>query len=100
MIDIEELGDLCRTCPKQHAGCQDACPEVPLKNGTKWYRPFTVNHATELLTSLAPNVRVISGDTARHVEKYYAKKNQSNYANIIDLSRCTELTAVTTHSGL
>ena len=49
------------------------------------------------MKKLGDNVRVVGGDTARHVEKYY-RKNHNNDTNIVDLSECSKLSEVVINS--
>ena len=51
------------------------------------------------MKKLGDNVRVVGGDTARHVEKYY-KKHESKYTNVIDLSKCFDVSKVVFNSGI
>ena len=95
-IDIEDIADLCANCPsrKQHDSSKSA--KVGLTNSKTWHSPTTLEEAIELIDG-STNFRIVSGNTAKHVEKYY-KKKQEQLANIIDISRITEMKKISSSS--
>ena len=59
-----------------------------LRNGNFWHRPKSMKELEALLT--LPNSKILSGNTSKHVEKYY-QKAKAEYDNIIDISSVEEL---------
>ena len=59
-----------------------------LRNGNFWHRPKSMKELEALLT--LPNSKILSGNTSKHVEKYY-QNVKVEYENIIDISLVEEL---------
>jgi len=95
-IDIEDIGNLCATCPSRQNVKEN---KVALSNSRTWHSPSTLMDAIELIDCFQSNFKIISGNTAKHVEKYY-KKSTTESVDIIDISRIDELNHISTEGNL
>ena len=83
IVDIEELAGLCASCPNRKI-------KFELENFKQYVKPQSITELKSILTNNS-GVTIVSGNTGRHVEKYYTEKSKDVKMTTVDLSQVQEM---------